>query len=209
MKTQMRFQKILSIVSLVIAALTFVYALYFLTGSMGEVPYYFNRQGTQGDLINADKFMSTSQDFVSTLVALGITFIVLAVLIFLTSSHNRRKYYATNYIAMGLFVAFALAISLYAFIMIAKVQDLFLNDICWKTGTGVGGDHNVADQWIIDHKLYRTETNFILGYILFTVVIVNAIVCALSTVWKILLIRGEKKLLADSAPAEVTAEEVA
>lgn len=210
MKAQMRFQKILSIVSLVIAALTFVYALYFLTGSLGNVAKYYDRtQGPQNDLINADKFMAASQQFVSTLVALSITFIIIAVLLFLTASNKRRNYYVTNYISVALFVLFAIAIAIYSYIMIAQVQDLYLNDIFWTAGSN--GGNNVADQFIKAYPVYRdTDANFILGYLLFTIVIVNAIVFALSTVWKILLMRGEKKLLASSdSVQEVKAEEVA
>lgn len=208
MKAQMRFQKILSIVSLVIAALSFVYALYFLTGSLGDVHYYYDLSSGNGDTINCAEFKSVSQQFVTTLIALSITFIVLAVLLFITASNKRRNYYVTNYIAVGLFVVFAIVIAIYSYVMIAKVQDLFLNKIFWDAGTN--GGKNVADQWLETHPIYRTDTNFIIGYVYFAVVLVNAIVFVLSTVWKILLMRGEKKLLASSAPVqEVKAEEVA
>ena len=128
MKTQMRVQKILMLVSLVVSALVFVYALFFLTGGLADVYRFIDAQeGT--DYIHCAKFVSTSQSFVSTLVVLGIVMVVLVALMYLMACNSRRKYYITNYIAIGLFVVFALVVAIYLVAMVATVMNLYQNDI--------------------------------------------------------------------------------
>ena len=196
MKTQMRFQKILMLVSLVIAALTFVFAMAFLTGSMGEVSYYLSvTGGVVTDSINCQNFMDVSQNFVSTLEILSIIFILIAVALFITASNTRRNYYITNYISVGLFVAFALVIGIYIVAMVAQVQNIYLNEIDWTAANG--------SAQIEDHVLSQNCVGFALGYVMFVLVILDAVAVVLSTVWKIKLMQGEKALLAGSAAKEV------
>lgn len=208
MKTQMRFQKILMFVSLAVAALTFVFGLAFLTGSLGRATHYIDHIGAvEFDLINAKEFVTVSQSMTGTLITLGVVFIVLAALLFVTSCHSRRKYYITNYIAIGLFVAFALAMFVYILITVITVSDLFLNGIAWEEGTN--GYYNVATQFIPEYPIERTDTiTFTLGYIMAVLVFIDAAFVTLSTVWKVLLMKGEKRLLESSAKVE-PAEEVA
>ncbi len=182
------------LVSLVIAALTFVFAMAFLTGSMGEVAYYLEVTGsTTVDRINCREFVDASQNFVSTLEILSIVFILLAAFLFVTASNSRRNYYITNYIAVGLFSAFAVAIGVYTLFSVIQIQNLFYNGIAWEAGTNNG--FNVADNPIIEHPLTRSSASFALGYALFVIVILDAAAIVLSTVWKIKLMKGEKKLL--------------
>ena len=185
------------LVSLVVTAITFVFALFFLTGSLSEITYYITAEG--GDTVNATAFVEASQKYVGTLVTLGIVFIVLAALLFITSCHSRRKYYITNYIAVGLFVAFALVMAIYIIIMVTNCMDLFLNDVNWS----IVGSNGV---FLGTHPIYKTDTYpFTIGYIVAAIVLVDAVLVVLSTVWKVLLMQGEKKLLENAAHAEEVA----
>lgn len=233
MKTQMRVQKVLMLVSLVVSALVFVYALVFMTGGLADVYRYIDT-ATGQDYIHCDKFVSTSQSFVSTLVAFGIVMVVLVALMYFMACNTRRKYYITNYIAVGLFVVFALVVAIYMVVMVANIMDLYQNDILWKSGEGfqvmktVAYDKeghimdvivNLSD---VDHYEYpmvatnytdmamyypsypldASQTyNFALGFVMFVIVIADAVCVALCTVWKFFLIKGENKLLAMGAPA--------
>lgn len=287
MKTQMRVQKILMLVSLVVAALVFVYALFFLTGGLGNVYRFIDK--TDGDVIHCKNFVDTSQSFVSTLVVLGIVMIVLVAVMYLMACHTRRKYYVTNYVAIGAFVAFALVVAIYLVAMVATTMNLYQNNINWKSGEGRqmtriiniplkfedAGDKysfsandmkeneedvekgdvlyvndrtfkicydvvekedgkkersyniftaddfgnlikdgvpdigstdwvdvhaNYAEQaeFYPDYKLDPNQTyNFALGFVLFVIVFADAVCVTLCTVWKYLLVKGEKKLLAN------------
>jgi len=187
--------------SLIIAALVFVYALYFLTGSMGRVWNYAAIDTTTGevsyDYINGANFMKSSQSFVSTLVVLAIILIVLAAVMYLMGCNTRRNYYITNYIAIGLFVVFEVAVLIYLIVGISTNMNLFLNDIAWETGTNNG--YNVADMVDAQNPVKKEYLNFILGYLLCFVVLADAVLLSLTTLWKVKLMKGEKELLAASA----------
>lgn len=197
MKAQMRFQKILMFVSLIVAALTFVYAIFFLTGSMG---YAIQYKGNNS--INAEELVKASQSFVDSLVTIAIVFILLAAALFVTSCHSRRNYYITNYIAVGLFVAFALFIIVYLIINVSSNMNMFLNDINWAV---------VPEKAKALNNMYPMSKDdtyvFAVGYVLVAILFINAALLVLSTVWKVLLMKGEKKLL--EGPAKAQTEEVA
>ena len=203
MKTQMRFQKILMLVSLIITAITFVFGLFFLTGGLGYAGNYITVNGV--DLIGAQEFVDTiTKGYVKTFINLAIVFIVLAAVLYITSCNKRRNYYITNYIAIGLFVAFALAMVIYIFIMVGVAKDLYVNSIDWERVALQVADH---PEW----PMSKTENyQFIVGYLVAVIILIDAVLLVLSTVWKVLLMKGEKALLAKSAKTEVgEAEEVA
>lgn len=202
MKTQMRFQKILMLVTLVISALCFVYSLAFLTGGLGNVQYYKPLEGDKYvDSINATKFIDASQSFVSTSVVLSIVLIVLSVLLFFTACHTRRNYYITNYIVIGVVVLFAVAVSIYSFVAIGNVMNLYLNDIAWEAGTN--GGFNYAEHANPNYPLKRTTANFAIGYVLYVLVLVVVAALVLNLIWKIKLMKGEKALLENGLEKEV------
>lgn len=233
MKTQIRVQKILMLVSLVVSALVFVYALSFMTGGLADVYRYIDNT-TKKDYIHCADFVSASQDFVSTLVILAIIMIVSVAVMYLMACSSRRKYYITNYIAIGVFVVFALVVAIYMVVKVANVMDLYKNGILWDVGEGEaitriiekpdGSGYevlnlhaNYAEQarFYPDYPLDPNQSyNFILGFILFVIVIVDAVCVALCTAWKVLLMKGEKKLLVNDATnnngasEEAPAEEV-
>ena len=179
------------LVSLIVTAITFVFGLFFLSGSLGYAGNYSSASGASS--IGAKEFVEKSQGYVKTFVNLAIVFIVLAVLLFVTSCNKRRNYYVTNYVAIGLFVAFALVMVVYLFIMVTNTRDLFLNSINWTLAEAVSANFP-------EYPMNRSENyQFIIGYIVGVIIIIDAVLLVLSTVWKILLMKGEKKLLEQSA----------
>lgn len=200
----MRFQKIVALLSLIVAALVFVYALYFLTGGPGNVWNYVYG----GDTINGQGFFDASQSFVDTLTVLGIVFILCAVLLYIFGCQKRRNYYLTNYIAVGIYLVMALAVVIYILIGVTNCMDLFFNDICWEAGTGIGGIFNYEYQYeTMKIEINKSYTNFILGYVLCVLVIGVAAALALSTVLKYKLMKGEKQLLQGGVAAQPAKEE--
>ena len=218
MKIQIKFQKILFIVSLIIAALAFVYGLSFCTGA---VRYAFEaRTGNLGGAnrnnpINADelykfvmgkeyanaRWADNGTGFNSLFVILAIVLVVIAALQFLFASNSRRNYYITNYISVGVFAAFILVVAIVGFWGIAHTEALFeeVNLVKWKE--------------LYDAKLLQyyddSHVMFALGYALCAIMIVDAMVLVLNTVWKVLLMKGEKALLSNNNLNTKTIEEVA
>ena len=202
MKTQMRFQKILMLVTIVIAALCFVYSLAFLTGGLGNVHYYIPLSGdTYVDNINASNFIDASQSYVATSIVLSIVLIVLAALLIFTGCNKRRNYYITNYIVIGIFAAFAVAVAIFSFIGISKVMNLFYNDIAWESGTNNG--FNYAEKFNKNYPIGKSPVNFVLGYILYTLIFIDVAALVLNLIWKIKLMQGEKALLQEGFVREV------
>lgn len=202
MKTQMRFQKILSYATLVIAALCLVFTVSFLTGGMGNVHYYTPLEGgALNDKINAENFVNASQEFVGTMLILSIVFILVAATLFITASNKRRNYYITNYIAIGVVAAFAIALAVYLFIGVGNVMNLFYNDIAWEAGTN--GGKNYADMFNANYPVNKSAANFIIGYALGALVVCTSAVHVLNLVWKIKLMKGEKALLQGGLVKEV------
>ena len=198
----MRFQKILSFATLVIAALCFVYALAFLTGGMGNVHYYMpSSGGERQDIINAKNFVNASQSFVSTLIILSIAFILVVATLFVTASNKRRNYYVTNYVSIIAVALFAVAIALFIILSVSNVMNLFYNDIKWEAGTNNG--LNYADQFDKTFPIDKSPANFALGYALAVLVICTAVVHILNLLWKIKLMKGEKALLQGGLVKEV------
>lgn len=216
MKKQIKFQKILFIVTLIVAALTLVYGFSFCTGALS---YAFNaRSGAfptplDEDPINADAlyqfvmgkgefdgevWANAGIGFNDLIVIMGVIFVVIAALQFFFATNSRRNYYITNYISVGVLVVFGVIIAAVAFWGIAHSEALF-NNIDWVRYKEVYESIINApdpDHVGIGWDLYSdSHVMFTLGYILFSLVLVNMVILVLNTVWKTLLMKGEKALL--------------
>ncbi|MDE7181438.1 MAG: hypothetical protein K2O41_00210 [Clostridia bacterium] len=204
MKTQMRFQKILMLVTLIVAALSFVYALAFCSGTIYQYgTLYLQSSGKERVSGAADLFLVSQYDN-GILITLSIVFIVVTVLHYIAASQKRRKYYVTNYVATGIVVLYQIIFAILLIVYVSEVFSLF-NAI----------DRVAAEEAYLRDDFKYSTINFIMGYVLVGVVVVNAVALILNLVWKIKLMQGEKKLLegsqvsapVESAP-EVSTEEV-
>lgn len=210
MKTQMKFQKILSLATLIVAAFTFVYTLCFFSGSLGDI--YWNLEpvkvtaGITGDItfdINAKNFYNTAQAFNDALFFLSVFFILIAVTLYITASNTRRKYYITNYISVIAVALYAFVFALYALIMVSKCFDLFVNDIDWATYLAKYNYGYVEGAPRRFPYYSDDKTIFYIGYVLFAIVLVNAGALVFNLIWKIKLMKGEKLLLEKGFVKEV------
>lgn len=200
MKAQMRFQKIMCLVMLIMGALTLLYAFCYCTGGLAELGQNINiRPNGEHDSVfdaapgkNDATLYDDIQGFNNLLMWFGIVMILVAVLLYVTACHKRRNYYVTNYIAIGICVGVCIVLPLVAIIMNAGWSAEFANvDF---------------DEWYAvvqrNHELFGAELHysdsmlwFNLGYVVYILMMVAAVLLALNLVWKVLLMRGEKKLL--------------
>ena len=206
MKTQMRFQKIFMLVSLIIAALCVVYALVFCSGILYQTSKLYNAQ--TGEIATAridrvkytatgaDEVYAVSQNVSSVLLILGIVMICCVVLNYVMGTQKRRNYYITNYIAIGVVVAYALALAATIIAMVANCHSaLFGADVDvfgLVYNANFADEYNLNDAWM-----------FPVGYALAAILIVDAIGFVLNLVWKIKLMQGEKALLQSGLVKEV------
>lgn len=197
MKIQMKFQKILTIVSLVVAALTFVFAISFLSGGLSAIQTY-RFENIEIETAGVDTFVNSCQSFVGTLIVLSIILICTVLLLYITSTNSRRKYYITNYVAIGIFALIAVVWSVYTLIYLCILLGQYAA-IDWEELMAVY-EMYIASNYPNPDKDYTT---FILGFVMLVVVLADVAVWALNFIWKLKLMKGEKALLEQGLVKEV------
>ena len=126
------------------------------------------------------------QAFNRTLLILSIVQILLGVLLYLTNTHCRRRYYIGNYVATGLFAAGAIYNSVYAHINIETAKAMFL-----QVDFAALKEH--AEMW---GTLYTESTFwFDVHYLVFGLLLLVSILLVANVFWKVSLMKDEAKLV--------------
>ena len=212
MKAQMRFQKILCLVMLILGALATVYAFCYCSGSLSELGQVLNDKGRSEFKASAGKYDATLfldiQGFNDLLMYLGIVMILFAVLLYITGCNKRRNYYITNYVATGVCAGGNIIFSIILMAMNGVWMGRF-NNVDFASWAKYNAD-NIAD-YLADAAKYGFEIDpaalapyqhysesnawFAIGFVLYTLIIIASALLILNLVWKIFLMRGEKQLL--------------
>lgn len=138
-KKQMKFQKIVCFLMLVASAIVFIYSLGLLTDLYDSLyltmtdledlsattvegsQIYYVMQGYDPET-NA----FTNPNFNSLLTISGIGLIIINLILFITCTHSRRKYYIGNFVAVALSTISSIAVSVWAITSIAGYKEQFL-----------------------------------------------------------------------------------
>lgn len=203
MKTQIKFQKKLTLISLIISALVFVYALIFFSGNLsGEgLMFYIGRKWDGLDFYQgADGFLLPAQSFVSALVVISIINILATVTLFITSCNKRRNYYVTNYVAVGLNIAMSVFVGFFTLIYVSVLMAKFYA-IDWNELYSF--IESLANKDATYYNVSKSPAIFIIGYFVSLIVLANAVAWGLNLIWKIKLMKGEKELLSNGFIKEV------
>ena len=256
----MKFQKILALVTLILAALTFVYALAFMT-SLNPLRFYLAANNTDLNGVNKvpDEYAAAFVDpdavynlglkNTGVLFTIGLIFILVSITLFITASQKRRNYYITNYVSVIATAVMAVVVAILGIVMVSGVmasysknvhQDIYyemnntyvLNfafDAPYLQEEGFSGAATIdekeyqelvkagSDEYGSKYAdCYRKFVNsygnptgtFVIGYVLYVVVLAAGVFNALNLLWKIKLMQGEKQLLSNGLSEEKT-EEVA
>lgn len=188
MKLQMKFQKILLLVSLILAAISIVYSFAYFTGSLSTLYPYVTGKGSR-DINCADTYYF-AQDFNGLMLILSIVYLAVIVAMYFMQCSKRRNYYITNYIVT---IAAAVYIAVFAVLCIAMnaaTLSMFLNDIDWEK---YRGNYDPADP---AYGFDDSVAMFALGFVLHVIVLLDAVALGLNLLWKHKLMKGEKQLLA-------------
>ena len=206
-KKQLKLQKIVCLLALVVAVILFLYALGIMTDlydslySTLRIRVVEDAESAKGYTITAtERNVAGSmvyfhmQEFNKVLVRYSIVYIVLAALLFVTNTSTRRKYYVSNYISIGLVTAASLYIPIFAhpYIEIFKAQWLQL-------------DFKALEDYAATYGTMYTESTlwFDLHYFVFALMFLIAAAMVAMCAWKIVLMREERKLI--EAEKKVTA----
>ena len=186
-KKQMTFQRIICFLCIAAGVLVFLYALGMMTDLYdmlyNMIPYPDDPSSAkvEGAMIYYDM-----QGFNQDLLKAGIGVLLLAVLLMITGTHSRRKYYAANYTAVGLFTAACIAAAAWAHGQIAAYKLQYLTTVDFQS---------------LERRLSRAGTYtdstfwFDIHIAVFAVALIAAALLVLNTIWKIRLTKQEKKLI--------------
>lgn len=195
-KKHLKLQKIVCLLCIIAAAVSFVYALGMITDiydalySTMRDPSKPTQTRVQGSWIYYDM-----QPFNKQFVSASLVLIVLGCFLFITNTHSRRKYYISNYLAVGVYSVATLGVNYWAHQQIEAFAVQYMTTIDFEQlkaysemwGTPYLDNTNLLDmhRWV-----------FALGIVAIVALIANMI-------WKIILMRGEKKLLKAGEEAAV------
>lgn len=203
-KKQMKFQKIICMLVLVSCALVFVYSLGLMTDIYDSLYSAFDPELYDPELdlsdVPADKLpyygvyvdgaeiYYDMQDFNSQFTIVGIAMIVVSLVLFVSNTHSRRKYYIGNYIA----------VAIVSICNVASVIWLMPQILAFKAQyvTGVNFDQLKEFTESTRGKTARYCDStfwFDVSYFVFGLVILAVVLLIANVVLKIILMNAEKK----------------
>lgn len=186
-KKQMRFQKVFCLIALFASVLVFIYALGIMT-DLYDALYFTMMDPTDPDstFVPGSQVYYHMQDFNKALLSGAIVMLLLSVLLFITNTNNRRKYYIANYVSVGLYSIFTVAYVVWGHINIQKYRAE------WKAI-----DFEALKNFAKTFKHLYTESTFWFDVHYFIFLICICAVCLLifNLIWKNSLMKEEKRLL--------------
>lgn len=192
-KKQLTLQKILCFLAIGSSVIIFLYSLGIMTDLYDTL---YSTMRNPADLTQTDVPGSivyyNMQNFNAYFLKCAIVLILLALLLFITNTHIRRKYYIGNYLAVGAFAAanFYVAFDAHSYIEAYKERFLRIDFEALRAH---------ADLW----KTAYTESTFWfdIHYVVFAISLLVSLGLIVCTVWKISLMKQEKALIAEGKGA--------
>lgn len=187
-KKQLRFQKIICMLCLIAAAVTFVYSLGILTDIYDGLYLATDpKKPTDDGRVAGSTIYYQMQTFNSQFVNFSIVLILLGALLFLTNTNIRRKYYIGNYVSIGLYSVATAACVVWSHIQIAAFRVQYLTTVDFEA---------LKELCELKNKPFVKSTFMLdLHYVVggFALLCVAGLVY--NTVWKIKMMRAEDALL--------------
>ena len=188
-KKQVKLQRIICLALLILCAVIFVYSLGIMT-DLYDALYSTYRRG-KTSLSGAEVYMDM-QGFNRDFLHASIGMILLAVLLFVTNTQSRRRYYIGNYAAIGLFSAAGLALAVWAHGQIEVFKAQFLTI-----------DFSALAEHAAKKKTLFTDSTFWFDvhYVIFGLLVIGIVLLIANAVWKCRLMKEEQALIAQGKEA--------
>lgn len=188
-KKQLGFQKYACLFAIAAAAVSFLYSLGIITDIYDSLyatmmnPNDLTQTYVPGSIIYYDM-----QQFNKDYLYYSIGLILLGVLLFITNTNVRRKYYLGNYVASALYAVAAVAVTIWSHVQISAFKVQYLTTVDFEALK------KFSELW----KKPYIESTFWLDahYFVGGLVLAAAAVLVANLIWKIRLMRGEAALLA-------------
>ena len=188
-KKQMKLQKILCLALLIVCELIFLYSLGIMTDLYDSLYSTYRRGKTT---ISGAEVYADMQGFNRDFLHASIGMILLSILLFITGTQSRRKYYLGNYTAIGLMTAGSIALTVWAHGQIETFKAQFLQI-----------DFEELAAHAAKKKTLYTESTFWfdIHYLLFGLLLIGVALLIANAIWKRRLMKEERALIAQGKEA--------
>jgi hypothetical protein len=191
-KKQMTLQRITSFILLAAAVLVFVYSLGIMTNLHDTLALVSTYAESSRNYVKGATIFLEMQPFNRELTTAGIILILSAVALFVFRSNDRRRYYIANYITIGINAVANVAVSIWALINVFAYKAQYLQIDFEKLKT-------VAEKYDV---LYNKSTFwFDASIAVFGFVFLATALSIANLVFKVILMRAEKKLIEEGKEA--------
>ncbi|MBQ9197445.1 MAG: hypothetical protein IJ157_09450 [Clostridia bacterium] len=194
-KKQVALQKILCIGLLIVSALVFLYSLGIMT-DLYDALYNTIRNPAklENTTVTGSRIYYDMQGFNRNFLHASIAMLLLCVLLFITNTHTRRRYYIGNYAAVGLVSAGGIAFSVWAHGQIEAFKAQFLQINFEELAA------NAAKK----KSLYTESTFwFDIHYVIFGLLLIGIALLIANVFWKRKLMKEEQALVRQGKGAAV------
>ena len=192
-RKQMTFQKILCFAALIVCAAVFVYSLGIMTDLYDSLYNTIrNPEKLEKTTVTGSRIYYDMQGFNKSFLHFSIVQLLLAILLFITATHSRRKYYIGNTVSVSLFTVGSAAFTVWAHqnIEAFKAQFLAVNF------------EELAAHAAKKKSLYTESTFwFDIHYVLFGLLLLCAVLLVFNVIWKKKLEKEERDLIGKEAAA--------
>ena len=187
-KKQLVFQNKICMFALIAAAITFVYSLGMITDIYDTLystmmnPNNLSETFVPGSIIYYDM-----QEFNRQFTGASIGLILIACLLYLTNTQIRRKYYIGNYVAIGIYSAAAVGVTVWSHLQIEAFKVQYLTTVDFEALKVF------AEMW---NKPYSDSTLMLdLHYFVAAAVLLSVAALIGNMIWKIQLMKAEDELI--------------
>lgn len=187
-KKQMKIQKAVCLLVLAASVIVFLYALGIMTDLYESLYFTIRnpdnpaRNPVAGALIYYDM-----QGFNKQFLHRSILLILASLLLFITNTHVRRRYYIGNIVAVAVNAAANVAVAVWARAQILAFKAQYLSEV----------DFVALQDFASKRNTYYTDSTFWFDIhtLVFGIVIVVNVLLVANLIWKFRLMKEEKQLL--------------
>lgn len=196
-KKQLGFQKIVCMFAVCVSAIWFIYSLGMITDihdalrfTMRDAAHPENSK-VAGSILYYDM-----QPFNKAFMEVSIALILLSCFLYLTNTHNRRKYYVGNYVATILYSVASLATIIWSHININAFKWQFLNTVDFAA---------LKEQSEMFSNIVYTESTSLLDahFVVAALSLLAVIGLVVNLCWKVKVMGEENALVATGKEAVV------
>ena len=186
-KKQMKIQKIVCFLVLAASVVVFLYSLGIMTDLYDSLYYTIpNKDNLDRSRVDGARVYYDMQPFNQQFLHFGIILILCAVLLFLTNTNTRRRYYVSNIIAVVINAAVNVYVAVWAHAQILGFKEQFLQ-------VDFEALKKFAER---QHTLYTESTFwFDIHVAVFTFAIIANVLLIANMIWKFQLMKEEKQLI--------------